>query len=251
MTLFEGECLKGLPPSARDYIGGRIDADRRLVDIQIPIGVVRIPIAFTDIRQDGAIDTGHSWGFEQIARLPLHPYLGSGEQFVPIVYDGDVAKALVNGAGLNETITVDAVSPDRYTQLGLQKYFVSLAGGTHRPVRIPYEAAMPVAVWAPSGRFAAYNVVGMRALEDKERAERLYAGRDFEALTGPLTSLGDIYRKGETDPDLLASPPPIGEHVKDVVKAVRTNPVARREIGIMVIRHGIPICVDAIKASRL
>jgi len=248
-TLFPTDAYsqRSFYPQSIAYASGRQRADDEIDKSGIPATIVCPGFVFTYPRSGKIIDTGHHYSPEQLASMFIHLIAGSGKQILQPVYMHDIIVAVFNGLATGKNHLVNAVGPDVFTQEEMLKFFVELVGGRFKPIYIPLDLALIIAKYAPKGRLAPYAIDMLRHLELPKHNTPL-CEKEFKNLVGkPLTSMRGLYSNLERSTIVLPKPP-ILEHVNEILGIIWSNLEARKDCANMMAKHGLPMCVEAVKA---
>ncbi len=163
-------------------------------------------------------DTTHDYAPEQLARLPLIPVLGSGDQIMQPVGEECLYTALINGLVQEEVIreVINAVGAEALTQKELFAFFAEAAKTNF--VHVPPKFAHVIAKHFPKGRIAPYAIEIFKMLDAKPEKNQPICGERFGQLLGrkPL-GLKEIYQEGT----LVTRSAPIGEHALEMIRSPR------------------------------
>jgi hypothetical protein len=163
---------------------------------------------------DQQCDTTHDYSVEQLARLPIIPILGSGNQIMQPVSEDCLYTAMINGM-LSDQVTreiINTVGSDTLTQKELFAYFAPKQNPIF--VHIPANFGHVVAEHFPKGRIAPYAVGIFDELDKKPEKNLPVCGERFTELLGkkPI-GMKELYK----DATIVTRNAPIGEHIGEMV----------------------------------
>jgi len=166
--------------------------------------VIRVGYIFEDATEGERIrvDLHHPFGPDQMARLPLQPLVGSGEQRIQPIYIEDVVDATL--ADTKGVQIINGVGHQVVTQKEFFSFFRGLVGKKFRPIFLPYALAEHLVSCVSMGHAAPYTVNICKALDPRRNPDvtktnkGLFDAQPIERLIGRKTvTMEEVYKQYE------------------------------------------------------